>query len=107
MAILAKLHSVITAGNIIVARHAAVGVVAGDAGEVAASAPLRRIGFVGDRMTAAVAEGKDMYPFANRLMTGEAEFVDRLMELLRVLTGVVIMADFAHTGCYRAMEELE
>ena len=48
-----------------------------------------------------------MNTLANLLMTGEAELVDRLMELLRILAGVVIMADCAHTGGYRAMQKIE
>lgn len=41
---LAKLQLVIVAGDKIVARLAAVGIMAGDAGELAASAPWRGIG---------------------------------------------------------------
>jgi len=84
-----------------------MGVVAGDAGKFAPLAQFRRVGFVGDRMTAAVAEGKDMNRLADRFMTGKTELIDGLMELLRILTVVAVMTDFAHAGGYGAMEKLE
>jgi len=86
MARLAELHPVVITGNKIVARHAAMRVVTGDAGQLAAPAPLRRIGFFGKRMAAAVAEGKYMYALDYLVMTGEAKLVDRLQELFRVFT---------------------
>jgi hypothetical protein len=40
-------------------------------------------------------------------MTGEAEPVDRLVQLTGILTIVGIVAGFAHTGGNRAMKKLE
>lgn len=104
---LTKLHLVIAAGDKVVTRLPSVRIMAGNAGELTASAPLRRIRLACYRMTAAIAECYGMNPFANLLMTGEAECIDRLVQLARVFTGMGVMAGFAHTGSNRPMEKLE
>jgi hypothetical protein len=62
---LAEFQLVIVAGDKIVARLAAVGIMAGDAGELPAPSPWRGIGMPCYRMTFALTDGSYMNPFAN------------------------------------------
>lgn len=86
MTLLAKLHLVIVAGVEIVARHSAVGIMAGDAVEFAAFAAFRGIRRTRDWMAFARTERGNMNPFADPFVTGKTERVDRLVQLTRIFT---------------------
>jgi len=104
---LAELHLVVSSGYQVITGLPPMGVVTGYAGDLAPLAPIRGICLAGERMPAPIAHGQDMNSFADLLVTGEAEPVHRLQQLVRILAGVRIMAYLAHFSGNRSMEKLE